>query len=57
MPSPEERAMLTDVQDQLIELYVAQDEARDGRDATRVEQLQTEIDRLRQECLLLRHAG
>ena len=57
MPSPEERAMLTDVQDQLIELYVAQDEARDGRDTTRVEQLQTEIDRLRQECLLLRHAG
>ncbi len=56
MPSPEERTTLTDVRDQLIELYVAQDEAREDRDATRVEELQTEIDRLREECLLLQHA-
>jgi hypothetical protein len=56
MPSPEERALLTNVQDQLIELYVAQGEAREDDDFARIDELQTEIDRLRQECELLRTA-
>jgi hypothetical protein len=56
MPSPEERALLTHVQDQLIELYVAQNEAREDRDPVRVDELQVEIDRLREECDLLQHA-
>jgi len=56
MPSPEERALLTHVQDQLIELYVAQKEAREDRDFGRVDDLQSEIDRLREECDLLQHA-
>lgn len=56
MPSPEERALLTSVQDQLIELYVAQSEAREDRDFERVEELQVEIDRLREECDMLHNA-
>jgi hypothetical protein len=56
MSSPEERALLTHVQDQLIELYVAQNEAREDRDLGRVDELQVEIDRLREECDLLQHA-
>lgn len=56
MPSPEERALLTSVQDQLIELYVAQSEAREDRDLERVDELQVEIDRLREECDLLHNA-
>lgn len=56
MPSPEERALLTHVQDQLIELYVAQNEAREDSDPARVDELQVEIDRLREECDLLQHA-
>jgi hypothetical protein len=56
MPSPEERALLTHVQDQLIELYVAQKEARADDDLVRVDELQVEIDRLREECDLLQHA-
>ena len=56
MPSPEERALLTHVQDQLIELYVAQKEAREDCDFARVDELQGEIDRLREECDLLQHA-
>ncbi len=55
MPSPEERAMLTDVLDRLIELYVAQNEARQESDSRRVETLQAEIDRLREKCVLLQH--
>lgn len=56
MSSPEERALLTHVQDQLIELFVAQKEAREDRDFARVGELQEEIDRLREECDLLQHA-
>lgn len=56
MPSPEERALLTHVQDQLIELFVAQKEAREDHDEVRVEELQAEIDQLREECELLQHA-
>ena len=54
MPSPEERALLTHAQDQLIELYVAQKEAREDRDFALADELQVEIDRLREECDLLR---
>lgn len=56
IPSPEERALLTHFQDQLIELYVTQNEAREDRDPARVDALQVEIDRLREECDLLQHA-
>jgi hypothetical protein len=48
--------LLTHFQDQLIELYVTQNEAREDRDPARVDALQVEIDRLREECDLLQHA-
>ena len=57
MLSPEERALLTSVQDQMIELLVQQDEARGRRDATQVAEIQEEIDRLHVECEAIRTAG
>ena len=44
MLTPEERALLTDVQDQLIELYVAKDEAAGREDWGRVYELERGID-------------
>jgi hypothetical protein len=44
MLTPEERALLTEQQDRLIELYVAQEEAAMAHDWRRVGELQIEID-------------
>ena len=44
MLTPEERALLTDMQDQLIELYVAKDEAAGREDWGRVHKLEQGID-------------
>ena len=44
MLTPEERALLTDMQDQLIELYVAKDEAAGREDWSRVHELERGID-------------
>lgn len=43
MLSPEERALLTNVQDRLLELYVRKDEAIAAGDCAEVRALQREI--------------
>jgi len=57
MLSPEERALLTSVQDQMIELLVSQDEARHRRDDAQVTTIQDEIDRLARQCEAIRSVG
>ena len=44
MLTPEERALLIEQQDRLIELLVQKQEASEAEDWTRFRQLQTEID-------------
>ena len=41
----EGRALVTEIQDRLIELYVEQDEARREHDPDRAHELQVEIDK------------
>jgi hypothetical protein len=41
----EERALVTEIQDRLIDLYVQQDEARKEHDPDRAHELQVEIDK------------
>ena len=41
----EGRALVTEIQDRLIELYVRQDEARREHDPDRAHELQVEIDK------------
>ena len=50
-----ERARLTDLQDQMIELLVRRDAARERGDETRADTLQNEIDQLGDECDRVRH--
>ena len=50
MMTPEERALLTDIQDQLIELYVAKDEAAGCEDWSRVHELERGIDHVAERC-------
>jgi len=45
MLTSERRALVTEIEDRLIELYVQQDEARRTEDRDRAHQLQMEIDR------------
>ena len=45
MSTSEERALVTEIQDRLIELYVEQDEARRAEDRDRARELQVEIDK------------
>ncbi len=56
MLSPEERALLTNLQDRLIELLVQKDDARGRHDELRVAEAQAGIDRLKAECDLIREA-
>ena len=44
MSTFEERALLTEIQDRLIELYVQQDEVRRAEDRDRARELEIEID-------------
>ena len=44
MLTPEERALLVEQQDRLIDLFVQRQEASKVEDWTRVRELQTEID-------------
>ena len=44
MSTSEERALVTEIGDRLIELYVQQDEARRAEDRDRARELQIEID-------------
>jgi len=45
MQTSEERALVTEIQDRLIDLYVQQDEARGEHDPDRARELQVEIDK------------
>ena len=45
MLTSERRALVTEIEDRLIELYVEQDEARRTEDRDRAHELQMEIDR------------
>ena len=47
MFTSEERTLVTEIQDRLIELYVEQDEARRAADRDRARELQGEIDKAR----------
>ncbi len=46
MLTPEERAVVTEIQDRLIELFVLQDEASKAEDRAQIQRLQSEIDDL-----------
>ena len=50
MLTPEERALITDMQDHLIELYVARAEATKTGDSDRARELQREIAHVTAEC-------
>ena len=50
MLTPEERALLTEMQDQLIELFVAKDEAAGREDWDRVHKLERSIDHVTERC-------
>ena len=50
MLNPEKRALLTDLEDRLIELAVEKDNATGAGDQERSKKLQAEIERLRREC-------
>jgi hypothetical protein len=45
MQTSEARALVTEIQDRLIDLYVQQDEARREHDPDRTRELQVEIDK------------
>ena len=45
MLTSETRALVTEIQDRLIDLYVQQDEARGEHDPDRARELQVEIDK------------
>ena len=45
MLTSEARALVTEIQDRLIDLYVQQDEARREHDLDRARELQVEIDK------------
>jgi hypothetical protein len=47
MSTSEGRALVTEIQDRLIELYVQQDEASRAEDRDRARELQVEIDKAR----------
>jgi hypothetical protein len=50
MLTPEERALITDMQDQLIELYVAKDEAAGREDWGRMHEPEQTIDHVSERC-------
>ena len=45
MSTSEGRALVTEIQDRLLELYVEQDEARRAEDRDRAHELQAEIEK------------
>ena len=49
MPGERQRADITRIQDQLIELYVEREEAAKAKNSRRVRELQTEIDQMKSE--------
>ncbi len=55
MLTPEERALITDLKDRLIELYVERDEAAKTGDRDRVRDLQSEIEDVAAQCQDISH--
>jgi hypothetical protein len=54
MLTPEERALFTERQDRLIELYVERKEATEAADWSRVRELQIEIDDANEQLDVIR---
>ena len=54
MMTAEERALLIDIQDQLIELYVHRGEAKSAQELGTICELQVEINELETQCGELR---
>jgi hypothetical protein len=54
MLTPEERALFTERQDRLIELYVERKEATQAADWSRVRELQIEIDDANEQLDVIR---
>jgi hypothetical protein len=57
MLTPEERALLTEKQDQLIELFVRHDEATKAADWDRVRALEGEISSMQEKTAAIRQLG
>jgi hypothetical protein len=57
MLTVEERALVTDLQDKIIELLVLKQEAWANGDAPLAKSLQRDIDRLRTECTDIRRSA
>lgn len=55
MLTPEERALLTDQQDRLIDLFVQHDEAVRTEDWARARDLETQIDEAQSNADTIRH--
>jgi len=55
MLTPEERALLIEQQDRLIELLVQKQEASDAENWDRFRELQTEIDDAQGQLEIIRH--
>jgi hypothetical protein len=55
MLTPEERALLTDQQDRLIDLFVQRDEAVRAEDWDRARDLESRIDEAQGEADAIRH--
>ena len=55
MLTPEERALLIEQQDRLIELLVQKQEASEAEDWGRFRELQTEIDDAQGQLEIIRH--
>jgi hypothetical protein len=53
----EERALVADLQDKIIELLVGRQEAKARCDDALAEEMQVKIDRLRTECDQIRQAA
>lgn len=54
MLTPEKRALLTDIQDRLLTVYVQRGEAKDAEDWVRVRALQAEIEPVEAERRVIR---
>lgn len=57
MLTQEERALITSLQDRMIELLVEKEEAQRRHDGSRAAKLQSEVDELKSECACIRDTG
>jgi hypothetical protein len=57
MLTPEERALITAMNDRLVKLYVESAEAEKAGDRDRARELQTEIEGVADHCQDIKHTG